>query len=71
VDFEEIILQQMRYEFVFSSVTEAAGQNFQSAPWLWDRWTYQELFVSGESLAQEVMDEPSLMLKTILLLLGG
>jgi len=54
VDFEEIILQQMRYEFVFSSVTEPAGRNFQSAPWLWDRWTYQELFVSSESLAHEL-----------------
>lgn len=54
VDFEEIILQQMRYAFVFSRVTETARQSFQSTPSLWDRWTYQELYVPSESLAHEL-----------------
>ncbi len=54
VDFDEIILQQLRHAFVFFRVTETARQSFQSTPGLWDRWMYQELYVPSESLAQEL-----------------
>ncbi|HQX49167.1 MAG TPA: hypothetical protein PLY87_09795 [Planctomycetaceae bacterium] len=54
VDFEEIVLQRMRYAFVFTSITEPAALSFQSASWLWDRWTYRELFVPSESLVEEL-----------------
>ena len=54
LDFEEIVLREMRYRLVFSHVTEAAERDFQSASSLWDRMSYREFTVGSESLAEEL-----------------
>ncbi len=54
LDFEELILHQLRNEFVFAHVTRSAEDFFRSEPRLWDWWSYRELVVGSESLAEEL-----------------
>jgi hypothetical protein len=54
LDFEELILQQLRMEFLVAHVARSAEDWFRADPGLWDRCSYRELLVGSESLAEEL-----------------